>query len=54
MKLKIARREAKESFFWLQLLFIHTESPLVTERNRLVIESIQLTKILSTILLKRS
>jgi four helix bundle protein len=54
MKLKIARREAKESVFWLQLLFIHSDNPVHTERNRLVNESIQLTKILSTILLKRS
>lgn len=54
MKLKIARREAKESVFWLQLLFVHEDSPLVPERNRLVNESIQLTKILSAILLKRS
>lgn len=54
MKLKIARREAKESVFWLQLLFIHTDNPLATERNRLVNECIQLAKILSAILLKRS
>ncbi|TDO23619.1 four helix bundle protein [Sediminibacterium goheungense] len=54
MKLKIARREAKESVFWLQLLFIHTDRPLATDRNRLISECIQITKILSAILLKRS
>ncbi len=40
MKLKIARREAKETVFWLQLLSIHADSPLAPERNRLVNESI--------------
>lgn len=54
MKLKIARREAKESVFWLQLLYIHADSLLANERNRLINESVQLTKILSAILLKLS
>jgi len=54
MKLKIARREAKESVFWLKLLLIPADDHLISERNRLINQSIQLTKILSAILLKRS
>jgi four helix bundle protein len=47
MKLKIARREAKESTFWLRLLFIPPDHSLLADRERIVNESIQLTKILS-------
>lgn len=55
MKLKIARREAKETSFWLKLLYITpNEISLEQERNRLIDEPIQIKRILSAILLKRS
>lgn len=54
MKLKIARREAKESRFWLSLLYIPENNPnLENKRTQLLDEALQIKKILSAIILKR-
>ncbi len=51
MRIRIAGKEAKESRYWLRLLDIK-DSNLVKERERLIDESSQLLKILSSILIK--
>jgi four helix bundle protein len=48
MRIKISRKEAKESTFWLKLL--NVDDNLETERVRLTKESTELMKILSAIL----
>ena len=50
MRIKIARKEAKESCYWLKL--IETQKPLEEKRASLEREAVELTKILSAILLK--
>ncbi len=52
MRIRIARKEAKESRYWLELLDIQEDSMLLNERARLINESTQLLKILSSILVK--
>ena len=47
MRIKIARKEAKESCYWLKL--IEVSESLEMERATLEREAIELTKILSTI-----
>jgi len=51
MRIKIFRKEAKESTYWLKLLDIDT-TELNTIRNSLVQESIELTNIFGAILRK--
>lgn len=48
MRIKISRKEAKESTFWLKLLFVSDN--LEADRVRLTKESVELMKILSAIL----
>ncbi len=50
LRLRIARKEAKESRYWLRLLDTGTESAVEQERERLVRESSELLKILSAML----
>ena|SRR5215203_4761434 len=50
MKIKIARREAKESVHWLTLVLVYNDKNMEHERARLIDEAIQIKKILSTIL----
>jgi len=50
MKIKIARREAKESVHWLDLVLIYGNIELEKERSELIDEAFQIKKILSTIL----
>mgnify|MGYP002624443461 FL=1 len=50
MRLRIARKEAKETSFWLQLVDVGPNESLHTARDRLVDESEQLVRILSTII----
>jgi len=50
MRVKIARKEAKESRFWLELTIPDTNTS--NEKRLLINEAIELTKILSSILLK--
>ena len=48
-RIKICRKEAKESRFWLQLLLIDEASSLAQERTALVNEADELTRIFATI-----
>ena len=50
MRIKIARKEAKESVYWLRL--IEADDSLEAKRVILDREAVELTKILSSILLK--
>ncbi|MBS4065071.1 MAG: four helix bundle protein [Chitinophagaceae bacterium] len=53
MRIKISRKESKESIRWLRLSFIDEEKPdLEKERARLMDEGEQLRKIFSAILKK--
>lgn len=52
MKIRIARREAKESIYWLELVLTHEVSELESERLKLIEEAVQIRKILSSILNK--
>ncbi len=52
MRLKIARKEAKETRYWLRLLDTGEESDLPVERDKLIQESAELLKILSAIINK--
>lgn len=52
MRLKIARKEAKESRYWLRLLDTGSEPTLVSQRVELIRESSELLKILSAIINK--
>jgi len=50
MKIKIARRESKETTHWLDLILTFGNNDLDRERLELTDEAIQIKKILSTIL----
>lgn len=52
MKLKIARRESKESVHFLKLILIHDIPELEKERVELIDEADQIKKILSSIIRK--
>lgn len=52
MRVKISRKEAKESCFWLSLVYIGNNSELESERVKLLDESRQLTKIFGSIVEK--
>jgi four helix bundle protein len=52
MKIKIARREAKESVHFLDLILTHDDEQLEKERITLIDEAQQIRKILSTIINK--
>ena len=52
MKIKLSRREAKESNHWLRLVITDDDSKLEEERTSLVDEAEQIKKILSTIVNK--
>jgi four helix bundle protein len=52
MKIRIARRETKESVYWLALILVYDNSELESLRNSLIDEGKQITKILSSILIK--
>ena len=52
MRIKIARKEAKESAYWLRLLGLAPESDLESERAALVQESVELQRILAAIIRK--
>lgn len=53
MRVKISRKETKESRYWL-LLMEHTSEPLIQEYNRLLQEVTELLKIFSSIVQKTS
>ncbi len=50
LRIKICRKEAKESRYWLRLIDIGSAIQLDAERQRLIEESTQLVKIFGTIL----
>lgn len=52
MRLKIARKEAKESIYWLKLIKSYSELKDETQINKLIQEGIELNKILSSIINK--
>ena len=52
MKLKISRREAKESVHWLKLVLTYDKVDLEIECKRLIEEAEQIKKILSAIIIK--
>lgn len=53
MRMKICRKEAKESTYWLKLIEI-TEDAINKERDNLIQESIELRKIFNSIIEKSS
>lgn len=52
MKIKIARRESKESTHFLRLVLTYDDKQLEIERGELIDEAEQIRKILSTIINK--
>jgi four helix bundle protein len=52
MRIKICRKEAKESRYWLRLLDINSQLELEDEQNHLVQEATELMKIFGSILQK--
>jgi four helix bundle protein len=52
VRIKISRKESKESRYWLRLLDVGTSGTLETERETLIQESTELMKIFAAILLK--
>ncbi|MBI2730661.1 MAG: four helix bundle protein [Sphingobacteriales bacterium] len=53
MRIRISRKEAKESARWLRLLYVEPgKADHESERNRLIDEAEQLKKIFSAILIK--
>lgn len=52
MRIKICRKEAKESAYWLRLLYTADATDLEDERERLVQEGKELTSIFGAILRK--
>ncbi len=52
MRIRICRKESKESSLWLRLSEINNEKSLSEERDELINETIELRKIFSSILEK--
>lgn len=52
LRLRIARKEAKESIFWLRLLDTGNDVSLSSQRDALVLEATELMKIVAAILRK--
>lgn len=52
MKIKIARREAKETVYWLGLVLLYEDPRLKAIQLQLIDEGDQIRKILSSILIK--
>lgn len=52
MRVKISKKESKESRLWLQLIDVGNSKELEAERTRLIGESIELMKIFGAILEK--
>ena len=54
LRIKICRKEAKESIFWLKLICAGSEKSVQKEQLRLINEGIELMKIFSAIMRKSS
>lgn len=52
MRVKICRKEAKETRYWLKLLDVSSDSNIEKERVRLIQEADELTKIFGSIIEK--
>lgn len=52
MRIKIARREAKETIKWIDLILTYENADLEIEKARLIDEGEQIRKILSAIIIK--
>lgn len=52
MRIKIARKESKETRYWLRLIDTRNDAHIVQERDDILQECEELTKILSAILKK--
>lgn len=52
MRVKICRKEAKESGYWLRLIFIENDQLLEMKRQKLLQEATELTRIFGSILQK--
>ena len=52
MRIKISRKESKESRYWLRLLDTHDDTALNSERDKLIQESTELMLIFGAILNK--
>ena len=52
MKIKISRREAKETIYWLGLVLLYGDKNLEFKQSKLIDEGNQIRKILSAILIK--
>lgn len=52
MRIRISRKESKETGYWLRLLDTHDDPTLNTQRDTLVQESIELMRIFGAILQK--
>ncbi len=52
-RMRISRKEAKETTYWLELVIFNNE-PLANQMQELLQESIEITKILSSIIKKRT
>ncbi len=52
MRVKICRKEAKETCYWLKLVYINNILELDNEREKLITESTELMKIFGAILEK--
>ncbi|MBT7348183.1 four helix bundle protein [Candidatus Falkowbacteria bacterium] len=51
-RIRICRKEAKESKLWLELLLVSNDASAINEISRLIDEADQLTKIFSSIIIK--
>jgi four helix bundle protein len=54
LRLRISRKESKESHYWLRLLDLETKPDLEAERSSLTNEAIELMRIFGAIIRKRS
>jgi len=52
MRIKICRKEAKETEYWLNLIDVNNNSDLETEKQKLIREVVELRKIFGAILEK--
>jgi four helix bundle protein len=53
-RLMICKKEAKESIYWLRLLYLKDKSDLEKERQLLIREADELTRIFASIIIKKS
>lgn len=52
MRIKICKKESKESCYWLRIIDIYNDKNLIVERINLINESIELMKIFGSIIEK--